>query len=115
PLAVGRDKLGAARGLGPGAVFTPSLVALTNAVDNGELLMEHLYPASPEALPLMKQTLNVGLEIKLERSHDISSVIHAERLVDGRMMITAVPLLYGSYKVISVLGTFRRERPVYSS
>jgi hypothetical protein len=112
PYVVGRYKIIAARELGPGDVFTSGMVALTNAVDNGELLMEHLYPASPEALPLMKQTLNVGLEIKLERSHDISSVIHAERLADGRMMITAVPLLYGSYTVTRGLGTFRLEPPL---
>jgi len=52
------------------------------------------------------------LEIKLERSHDISSVIHAERMVDGRIMITAVPLLYGSYTVTRGLGTFRLEPPL---
>jgi hypothetical protein len=112
PYVVGRYKIVAARELGPGDVFTSGMVALTNAVDNGELLMEHLYPANPEALPLMKQTLNVGLELKLERSHDISSVIHAERLADGRMMITAVPLLYGSYTVTRGLGTFRLEPPL---
>jgi hypothetical protein len=112
PYVVGRYKIVAVRELGPGDVFTSGMVALTNAVDNGELLMEHLYPANPEALPLMKQTLNVGLEIKLERSHDISSVIHAERLADGRMMITAVPLLYGSYTVTRGLGTFRLEPPL---
>ncbi|KAF5407712.1 MAG: hypothetical protein Udaeo2_21750 [Candidatus Udaeobacter sp.] len=112
PYVVGRYKIVSARELGPGDVFTSGMVALTNAVDNGELLMEHLYPANPEALPLMKQTLNVGLEIKLERTHDISSVIHAERLVDGRMMITAVPLLYGSYTVTRGLGTFRLEPPL---
>ncbi len=112
PYVVGRYKIVAARELGPGDVFTSGMVALTHAVDNGELLMEHLYPANPEALPLMKQTLNVGLEIKLERSHDISSVLHAERLVDGRIMITAVPLLYGSYTVTRGLGTFRLEPPL---
>ena len=112
PYVVGRFKIVAVRELGPGDVFTSGMVALTNAVDNGELLMEHLYPANPEALPLMKQTLNVGLEIKLERSHDISSVIHAERLADGRMMITAIPLLYGSYTVTRGLGTFRLEPPL---
>lgn len=112
PYVVGRYKIVAARELGPGDVFTSGMVALTNAVDNGELLMEHLYPANPEALPLMKQTLNVGLEIKLERSHDISSVIHAERMADGRIMITAVPLLYGSYTVTRGLGTFRLEPPL---
>src|SRR5258708_3429428 len=112
PYVVGRYKIVAARELGPGDVFTSGMAALTYAVDNGEVLMEHLYPARPEAPPLMKQTLNVGLEIKLERSHDISSVIHAERLVDGRMMITAVPLLYGSYTVTRGLGTFRLEPPL---
>jgi hypothetical protein len=112
PYVVGRYKIVAIRELGPGDVFTSGMVALTSAVDNGELLMEHLYPANPEALPLMKQTLNVGLEIKLERSHDISAVLHAQRLVDGRIMITAVPLLYGSYTVTRGLGTFRLEPPL---
>src|SRR5438034_10927462 len=112
PYVVGKYTLVEARELGPGDVFTSGMVALTNAVDSGELLMEHVYPANSEVLPLMKKTLNVGLEIKLERSHDISSVIHAERLVDGRMMITAVPLLYGSYTVTRGLGTFRLEPPL---
>jgi hypothetical protein len=39
-------------------------------------------------------------------------VIHAERLVDGRIMITAVPLLYGSYTVTRGLGTFRLAPPL---
>ncbi len=111
PYVIGRYTIVAARELGPGDVFTSGMVTLTNAVDSGELLMEHLYPADPEVLPLMKQTLNVGLELKLERTHDLSAVIHAERLADGRMMITTVPLLYGSYTVTRGLGTFRLEPP----
>jgi hypothetical protein len=112
PYVVGRYTIVATRALGPGDVFTSGMVALTNAIDNGQLIMEHLYPAKPEALPLMKQTLTVGLEVKLERTHDISAVIHAERLADGRMLITAVPLLYGSYTVTRGLGTFRLEPPL---
>jgi hypothetical protein len=112
PYVVGRYTIVATRQLGPGDVFTSGMLALTHAIDNGELLMEHLYPANPEALPLMKQTLAVGLEIKLERTHDISAVMHAERLVDGRIMVTAVPLLYGSYTVTRGLGTFRLEPPL---
>jgi hypothetical protein len=112
PYVVGRYTIVATRELGPGDVFTSGMVALTNAIDNGQLVMEHLYPAKPEALPLMKQTLTVGLEIKLERTHDISAVIHAERLVDGRIMVTAIPLLYGSYTVTRGLGTFRLEPPL---
>jgi hypothetical protein len=87
------------------------MAALTAAVDSGEVLMEHVYPAKPEALPLMKQTLSVGLEVKLERTHDVSAVIHAERLIDGRILVTAIPLLYGSYTVTRGLGTFRLEPP----
>ena len=112
PYVVGRFTIVAVRELGPDDVFTSGMVALTNAVDSGEVLMEHLYPANPETLPLMRQTLNVGLEIKLERTHDLSAVIHAERLADGRILITAVPLLYGSYTVTRGLGTFRLEPPL---
>ena len=111
PYVVGRYTIIAVRELGPGDVFPSGMAALTAAVDSGELLMEHVYPAKPEALPLMKQTLSVGLEVKLERTHDISAVIHAERLIDGRILVTSVPLLYGSYTVTRGLGTFRLEPP----
>jgi len=111
PYVVGRYTIIAVRELGPQDVFPSGMAALTAAVDSGELLMEHVYPAKPEALSLMKQTLTVGLEVKLERTHDISAVIHAERLIDGRILVTAVPLLYGSYTVTRGLGTFRLEPP----
>src|SRR5712691_3567704 len=107
----GRYMMMDARELGPGDVFTSGMVALTNAIEHGELLMEHVYPADPTVLPLMKQTLKMGLEIKLERTHDLSAVIHAERLLDGRVLITAVPLLYGNYTVTRGPGTFRLEPP----
>src|SRR4029077_17822444 len=73
--------------------------------------MNTFFPAKPEALPLMKQTLTVGLEGKLERTHDVSAVVHAERLIDGRILVTRGPLLYGSYTVTRGLGTFRLEPP----
>jgi hypothetical protein len=111
PYVTGRYMMIDARELEANDAFTSGMVALTNAIENGELLMEHVYPASPTMLPLMKQTLKMGLEIKLERTHDLSAVIHAERLEDGRIMITAVPLLYGNYTVTRGPGTFRLEPP----
>jgi hypothetical protein len=111
PYVVGRYNIIAVRELGPGDVFPSGMAALTAAVDSGALLMEHVYPAKPEALPQMKQTLAIGLELKLERTHDISAAIHAERLIDGRILVTAIPLLYGSYTVTRGLGTFRLEPP----
>ena len=112
PYVVGRFNIMEARELTLNDVFTSGMVALTNAVDHGETLMEHVYPSDPQALPLMKQTLVTGLEIKLERTHDLSAVIHAERLSDGRVMITAMPLLYGSYTVTRGPGTFTLEPPL---
>src|SRR6201981_319925 len=112
PYVVGRYVVMEARELGPDDVFTSGMVALTSAAENGELLMEHVYPADPEVVPLMKQTLSRGLEIKLERTHDISAVIHAQRLSDGRLMIPAIPLLYGTYTVTRGVGTFSLEPPL---
>ena len=108
----GRFTIMEARELTPNDVFLSGMIALTNAVDHGELLMEHVYPADPQSLPLMKQTLVTGLEIKLDRAHDLASVIHADRLSDGRVMITAIPLLYGSYTAARGPGTFTLEPPL---
>jgi hypothetical protein len=111
PYVVGRFSIMEARELGSRDIFTSGMVALTNAVDRGELLMEHLYPADAQVMPLMQQTLTPGLEIKLERTHDLSAIIHVERLNDGRLMLTAVPLLYGTYTVTRGTGTFTLEPP----
>ena len=111
PYVIGRFTIMEARELTPNDLFTSGMAALTNAVEYGELLMEHVYPADPQAVPLMKQTLVTGLEIKLERSHDLSVVIHAERLADGRVLLTTVPLLYGTYTVTQGRGMFSLEPP----
>src|SRR5436190_862105 len=112
PYVVGRYVVMEARELGQQDAFTSGMVALTNAVDQGTLLMEHVYPADPQALPLMKTTLTPGLEIRFERTHDLSAVIHAERLKDGRIMITAVPLIYGTYTTAKGVGTFSLDPPL---
>ena len=112
PYVVGRFNIMEARELTANDVFASGMIALTGAVDHGETLLEHVYPSDPVALPLMKQMLVTGLEIKLDRTHDLSAVIHAERLSDGRIMITAMPLLYGSYTVMRGAGTFTLEPPL---
>src|SRR6201982_1906025 len=91
PYVVGRYVIEEARELTSSDLFTSGMVALTDSVEDPELLMEHLYPAEPRTVPMIKQTLNTGLELKLDRAHDLSAVIHAERFNDGRVMVTAVP------------------------
>jgi hypothetical protein len=70
PYVIGRYTIMEARELGAGDVFTSGMVALATSTENGELLMEHLYPAATSAVSLMKETLKPGLEMKLERTHD---------------------------------------------
>ncbi|HEY5036270.1 MAG TPA: hypothetical protein VII74_03970, partial [Chthoniobacterales bacterium] len=76
------------------------------------LLMEHVFTtADVHDAKLLTPMLAMGLDMNFERSHDLSAVIHAERLPDGRIQITAVPLLYGSYAVTRGTGTFSLEPP----
>src|SRR6266705_2103668 len=112
PYVVGRYVIMDARELSTSDVFTSGMVALTDSIENPELLMEHLYPAEPPTVPLIKQTLTTGLELKLDRAHDLSAVIHVERFADGRIMLTSVPLLYGTYTVMRGTGTFSLEPPL---
>jgi hypothetical protein len=112
PYVVGRFRIIDIHQLGSADVFTSGMVALAAALDNGDVLLEHVYPADRRDIPLMRQTLAPGLEIKLERTHDISAVIHADHTADGRVLITAMPLLYGTYTVTRGTGTFTLEPPL---
>jgi hypothetical protein len=109
---VGRFNIMGARQLTPDDLFTTGAVALTRAVDQPELMMEHVFTtANDHDAKLFVERLVMGMDVRLERSHDLSAVIHAERLPDGRIQITAIPLLYGSYTMTRGSGTFSLEPP----
>src|SRR5262249_25594356 len=108
----GRFNVMGARELGPNDIFTSGAVALARAVEQPELLMEHVFTTADEHdAKLLQERLTMGMDVNLERSHDLSAVGHAERLPDGQIQITAVPLLYGSYAVTRGTGTFSLEPP----
>ena len=109
---VGRFNIMGTRELGPNDVFTSGTVALARAAEQPELLMEHAFTTANEHdAKLLQERLTMGMDVNLERSHDLSAVVHAEHLPDGRVQITAVPLLYGSYAVTRGTGTFSLEPP----
>ena len=109
---VGRFNIIDARELNEDDVFTSGAVALARAVDQPELLMEHVFTtANQHDARLLKERLVMGMDINLERSHDLSAVIQAEQLPDGQVQITAIPLLYGSYAVTRGTETFGLEPP----
>ena len=45
PYVVGRFRIIDVHELGPADIFTSGMVVLAAAIDEGELLMEHVYPA----------------------------------------------------------------------
>jgi len=109
---VGRFNIMGARELGSDDVFTSGTVALARATEQPELIMEHVFTTANEHdAKLLEERLTMGMDVNLERSHDLSAVVHAEHLPDGRIQITAVPLLYGSYAVTRGTGTFSLEPP----
>jgi len=87
------------------------LVALAQAAENPQIVIENIYPATPQTLPVVEQMLRTGLDIKLEKSLDLSAVIHVARTPDGRLQFTVVPLLYGSYALKQGSGNFSLEPP----
>ncbi|MDQ3117519.1 MAG: hypothetical protein M3Q86_13080 [Verrucomicrobiota bacterium] len=110
---VGRFNIMGARELTQDDVFSSGAVALARAVDQPELLMEHVFTtANEQDGRLLQERLVMGMDVNLERTHDLSAVIHVERLPDGRIQITVVPLLYGSYAVTRGTGTFSLEPPL---
>ncbi|MGI8431679.1 MAG: hypothetical protein ACR2MW_05220, partial [Chthoniobacterales bacterium] len=109
---VGRFNIMAARELTADDAFSPGAFALARAVEQPELLMEHVSTTADEHdAKLLSPRLATGMDVNFERSHDLSAVIHAERLPDGRIQITAIPLLYGSYAATRGTGTFSLEPP----
>ena len=87
------------------------VVALAQSVDVPQVIIEHLYPADAQSVPVLNQMLARGLDIKLERTLDLSAVINVARLPDGRLQLTLMPLLYGSYQLKQGTGLFSLEPP----
>jgi len=78
--------------------FCPSgITALLQAVEQPEILLEQLFTADEKNITALQKALIAGQEIKLEKPLDLSAVVHIERLPDNRILLTTMPLLYGSY------------------
>jgi hypothetical protein len=78
-------------------MFPTGMVALAQAAEFPQVLIEHVYPAAPKMTPAIRASLQTGNPLKLERTNDLAAVVHIEKTADGRLLFTVVPLLYGSY------------------
>lgn len=92
-------------------LFSSGVVVLTQSSDFPQLLAEIVYPAAKENIPDLLSILQPGLEIRLQRTMDLSAVIQVCHALDGRLQVSVVPLLYGSYALKNGVGTFSLEPP----
>ena len=91
--------------------MTSGMVAVGLANDFPQVLVEHLYPMNAGEIERARPLLTTGNPIKLEKTYDLGAIIHVERVADGRMQFTVVPLMYGSYALSGGAGTFSTEPP----
>ena len=85
-------------------MFPTGMVALAQAVEFPQVLIEHVYPAAPKMLPAIRASLQTGNPLKLERTDDLAAVVHVEKTAEGRLQLTVVPLLYGNYGGTTAFG-----------
>lgn len=111
PYVIGNFNIMEVYDLSEEDIFEPGVVAIAQSNDFPAVLLEHIYTAPPEAIPILKQMLRSGLDITIKRSWDLCALLHIDKLPDGRMKFTVVPLLYGTYNLNDGATAFRLQPP----
>jgi hypothetical protein len=111
PYATGRFEIMKSYELQPTDFMASGVVALAQAIEYPQVLIEHVYPSSPQEIPRVRANIQPGFDLPLERTLDLAAVVHIERTFDGRLKFTVVPLLYGTYAVRRGVGSFGLEPP----
>ena len=111
PYVVGSFNILDSYELNESNLFPSGVVALAHATDAPQVLLEHIFTADKRVIPILHRMLLTGLNLRFDKTVDLSAVVNVTRLKDGRLQFTAVPLLYGSYTTSSGAGTFSLEPP----
>lgn len=111
PYVIGEYKVMGVFRLTSENFFPTGVVALAESVENPSVLLELVFPSAPENTQDLERMLQTGLDLKLVKTLDLTAVVSARKLPDGRLSLTAVPLLYGNYTSSNASGTFSLEPP----
>ncbi len=111
PYVTGVFEVVESRELQKGDFFPSGVVALTQAKDYPQVLVEMVFPASGASTKTIMGLLPAGREITLERSKDLAAVIHCERVSSSQMQFTVVPLYYGAFQLKDSRGSFTLKSP----
>jgi len=111
PYVVGSYNIKDSYEVGEESYFGTGIVAVAEAKETPKVLIEHVFPADEKMIPALHRTLLTGLDISLKKRQDLSAVVNLQKLPDGRLQVTAVPLTYGSYTATEGTGSFSLEPP----
>jgi hypothetical protein len=111
PYVIGRYVICDSHTLTKSDLFPSGVVALAQAAEFPQVVIEHVYTIAPRHIPSSLPLLQTGREMKIERTDDLAALLNVERLTDGHMQFTVVPLLYPRYAVTQGAGTLNLEPP----
>lgn len=97
PYLIGKFNVLDSFALSEADVITSGAVVLAQSEDFPGILVEHLYPASAETGAALIRSMRTGTAITLKKTLDLAAVLQVTKLRDGRLLLTVMPLLYGSY------------------
>lgn len=111
PYLTGKFVILRAYELQRGDLINSGVVVLTQAVDFPQMLAEIVYPTPKERVSDVLALLQPGLELRLQRTLDLSAIVQVCHAPDGRLQVSVFPLLYGSYALKNGVGSFSLEPP----
>jgi len=97
--------------LGAADFFPSGVVVVAQSKENPQILVEHIFSADAKVVPVLHRMLLTGLDLQLKAKLDMSALLNVSRTADGKLVFTAIPLLYGSYATTGGAGTFSLEPP----
>jgi hypothetical protein len=111
PYVVGSYNILDSYELNDSNLFPSGVVAVAQATDAPQVVLEHVFTADKRVIPVLHRMLLTGLNLRFDKTVDLSALVNVTRLKDGRLQFTAIPLLYGSYTTSSGAGSFSLEPP----
>jgi hypothetical protein len=91
--------------------FQSGVVALAQDSETPQVLIENLFTNDDRMVPTLYRSLLTGVEIPIRRSIDLSPIIHIEKLPDGRLKFTTIPIQYPNYSATQGPGSLAVEPP----
>jgi hypothetical protein len=111
PYITGRFVILNSYQLTPNDFFQSGVVALLQDPSTPQVLVEDVFTTGERMVPGLFRGLLTGLEIPIRRSENLAPIIAIDKLPDGRLKFTTVPIQYPNYTATQGVGTFVLEPP----